>query len=381
MATKIFYNDNRIIIDGHADSAEECKAITAMCDSMANDENFKTIVYESGHAVFERVSGGESLKFIQIEALQSQINNLQSQIDSLRASIPAGCGCPDWTNDINDLKDRVSSLEKIKPGMTPEEVETLVESVKAQLEEEIANIRQLTPEEVQAIFDAAIAGIEPGMTQEEVEALVEGVRSDIETWVSGTYGGQIDYLRDDVRDHQREIEKIEGLNNYAFWIGTLIGLILEGPNAALDSVSGKWILNKTIARPDSSRVIEHYLGVAIVNHEGGLYLGYALHLTYSEEGAFLFCTDPTGAILTEVLLYKWAEDSNGNKIGILQDEYKDIYVLYASSYEATKWIEANAKRDTYSLHELKKTVDSLSNTPECRLPITASELATKLGKL
>jgi hypothetical protein len=61
--TKILFNGNRIIIDGHADSPEECKAITAMCDSMANDENFKTIVYESGHAVFEQVSGGDSMMF------------------------------------------------------------------------------------------------------------------------------------------------------------------------------------------------------------------------------------------------------------------------------------------------------------------------------
>lgn len=63
MATKIFYNDNRIIIDGHADTPQECQAITALCDSLANDKNFKTIVYESGHAVFEQVSGGDSAMF------------------------------------------------------------------------------------------------------------------------------------------------------------------------------------------------------------------------------------------------------------------------------------------------------------------------------
>lgn len=63
MSTKIFYNDDRIIIDGHAESAEGCKAITAMCDSLANDENFKTIVYEKGHAVFERVDGGDAMMF------------------------------------------------------------------------------------------------------------------------------------------------------------------------------------------------------------------------------------------------------------------------------------------------------------------------------
>ena len=76
MATKIFYNEKRIIIDGHADSAEECQAITAMCDSMANNENFKTIVYEEGHAVFEQVSGGESEMFaMQDYVLTSRYNS------------------------------------------------------------------------------------------------------------------------------------------------------------------------------------------------------------------------------------------------------------------------------------------------------------------
>lgn len=76
MATKIFYNDNRIIIDGHADTAEECKAITAMCDIMANNENFKTIVYEEGHAVFERVDGGDAMMF----AMQDYV--FQSKYDA-----------------------------------------------------------------------------------------------------------------------------------------------------------------------------------------------------------------------------------------------------------------------------------------------------------
>ena len=73
--TKILFNENRIIIDGHADTAEECRAITAMCDSMANNENFKTIIYEEGHAVFEQVSGGESELFAMKDyVLESRYN-------------------------------------------------------------------------------------------------------------------------------------------------------------------------------------------------------------------------------------------------------------------------------------------------------------------
>ena len=75
MATKILFNENKIIVSGHADSAAECKVITAMCDSMANNENFKTIIYESGLAVFEQVSGGESELFaMQDYVLTSKYN-------------------------------------------------------------------------------------------------------------------------------------------------------------------------------------------------------------------------------------------------------------------------------------------------------------------
>lgn len=83
MATKIFYNDNRIIIDGHADNAEECQTITAMCDEMANSENFKTIVYEQGHAVFERVGGGDAMRFN--SALEAQVAALKQQVANIRS--------------------------------------------------------------------------------------------------------------------------------------------------------------------------------------------------------------------------------------------------------------------------------------------------------
>lgn len=82
MATKIFYNDNRIIIDGHADTAEECQAITAMCDEMANSENFKTIVYEKGHAVFERVDGGDVMMFAMQDYVLTSRYNAETGYDA-----------------------------------------------------------------------------------------------------------------------------------------------------------------------------------------------------------------------------------------------------------------------------------------------------------
>lgn len=103
MATKIFYNDNRIIIDGHADTAEECQAITAMCDSLANDKNFKTVVYEEGHAVFEQISGGDSMMFTMAKYVL--ISKYQSEIGE---NYPTAKGV---------IKDRLVVLEDAFSGM------------------------------------------------------------------------------------------------------------------------------------------------------------------------------------------------------------------------------------------------------------------------
>lgn len=108
MSTKIFYNDNRIIIDGHADTPEECQAITAMCDSLAKDTNFKTIVYEKGHAVFERVSGGESMMFA-ISAMKDYV--LTSRYDAETGYSAAELAAKGTINKrLNDIEQELSRL-------------------------------------------------------------------------------------------------------------------------------------------------------------------------------------------------------------------------------------------------------------------------------
>lgn len=126
MATKILFNGNRIIFDGHADTAEECRAITAMCDSLAANENFKTIVYESGHAVFEQVSGGESEMFAMNDyVLTSRYNSetgysaaelaakgtIKKRVDDLEEFVA------DFENNIlPELEAQVAALEAILPA-------------------------------------------------------------------------------------------------------------------------------------------------------------------------------------------------------------------------------------------------------------------------
>lgn len=111
----------------------------------------------------------------QIAALQSKIDALSTKISQVEAKIPAGCTCPDWTDAINELKGKVSTLEgltgnhvtkeelaaaiaAINPGLSKEEVEALIANIKPGMSEE----------EVKAL----IAAIKPGLSEEEIKALI-----------------------------------------------------------------------------------------------------------------------------------------------------------------------------------------------------------------
>ena len=61
--TKITTYNRGIIIDGHADTKEECETITLLCNSLAKDKNFKQVAYDDGYASFKRVGHTEELKF------------------------------------------------------------------------------------------------------------------------------------------------------------------------------------------------------------------------------------------------------------------------------------------------------------------------------
>lgn len=61
--TKIKTNGDRIIIDGHANTREECETITLFCNALKQSKDFRTIKYESGYAEFEKIGKSEDLKF------------------------------------------------------------------------------------------------------------------------------------------------------------------------------------------------------------------------------------------------------------------------------------------------------------------------------
>lgn len=61
--TDIKFLKDRIIIDGHADTKQECETITLLCNNLAKSKDFKTVRYESGYAEFEKVGQTIDLKF------------------------------------------------------------------------------------------------------------------------------------------------------------------------------------------------------------------------------------------------------------------------------------------------------------------------------
>lgn len=75
--TKITTYNRGIIIDGHADTKEECETITLLCNSLAKDENFKQVAYDDGYAAFQKVGKAERLRFAPIPQ-----NNLTITFDT-----------------------------------------------------------------------------------------------------------------------------------------------------------------------------------------------------------------------------------------------------------------------------------------------------------
>lgn len=64
---------DRIIFDGHADTAKECETITLMCDGLACNNNFRTVAYRKGYAEFEKIGVARELKFVGAPALLTMV--------------------------------------------------------------------------------------------------------------------------------------------------------------------------------------------------------------------------------------------------------------------------------------------------------------------
>lgn len=52
---------DRVIIDGHEPTKEQCETMTLLANALAESENFKTVKYESGYAEFEKIGKADGV--------------------------------------------------------------------------------------------------------------------------------------------------------------------------------------------------------------------------------------------------------------------------------------------------------------------------------
>lgn len=52
---------DRVIIDGHEPTKEQCETITLLANALEESENFKTVKYESGYAEFAKVGKADGV--------------------------------------------------------------------------------------------------------------------------------------------------------------------------------------------------------------------------------------------------------------------------------------------------------------------------------
>ena len=54
---------DRVIIDGHEPTKEQCETMTLLANALAESNNFKTVEYRDGYAEFEKSRKADELKF------------------------------------------------------------------------------------------------------------------------------------------------------------------------------------------------------------------------------------------------------------------------------------------------------------------------------
>ena len=132
--TNIQFLKDRIIIDGHADTKEQCETITLLCNNLAKSKDFKTVRYESGYAEFVKVGKAEDLKFV--SAPPTDVNcviEFDSGITSV--SCENGSGTVTWTTSnssqsltvAGELSTEITFTPIFKSGYELESVTAIVD--------------------------------------------------------------------------------------------------------------------------------------------------------------------------------------------------------------------------------------------------------------
>ena len=114
--TNIRYLKDRIIIDGHAETKEQCETITLLCDNLAKSKDFKTVRYESGYAEFEKVGATNGLMFAPAQSSVTII--FDSHVTKIDYIVAASSFLPEATGTLTSSGQSIDTTESVTLNCT-----------------------------------------------------------------------------------------------------------------------------------------------------------------------------------------------------------------------------------------------------------------------
>ena len=114
--TNIQFLKDRIIIDGHAETKEQCETITLLCDNLAKSKDFKTVRYESGYAEFEKVGATNGLMFAPAQSSVTII--FDSHVTKIDYIVAASSFLPEATGTLTSSGQSIDTTESVTLNCT-----------------------------------------------------------------------------------------------------------------------------------------------------------------------------------------------------------------------------------------------------------------------
>ena len=114
--TNIQFLKDRIIIDGHAETKQECETITLLCDNLAKSKDFKTVRYESGYAEFEKVGATNGLMFAPAQSSVTII--FDSHVTKIDYIVAASSFLPEAAGTLTSSGQSIDTTEGVTLNCT-----------------------------------------------------------------------------------------------------------------------------------------------------------------------------------------------------------------------------------------------------------------------
>lgn len=114
--TNIQFLKNRIIIDGHAETKEQCETITLLCNNLAKSKDFKMVHYENGYAEFEKVGATNGLMFAPAQSSVTII--FDSPVTKIDYIVAASSFLPEATGTLTSSGQSIDTTESVTLNCT-----------------------------------------------------------------------------------------------------------------------------------------------------------------------------------------------------------------------------------------------------------------------